>query len=96
MSANSLKTISDVSAVVKPIVDDYKRFQSHKEVDAAKLKPYFQSSDSEGAWTIVVEGGKFKAAFLKDMGKARMRYLRKLLYVFDKTFYSTIKFLDED
>lgn len=83
-------TVAQVSDYVKVIIDDYRKFQSHKERDIEKLLPIF-SLDAE-AWKIVIDGGTFVTTFKKNLGKNRLIYLRKLLYAIDLEWYKTIDF----
>lgn len=85
-----LKTVKDVSRYSKSVIDDYRKYQSHKEMAVEKLRPVF-AKDSE-VWKIVIDGGAFVVTFSKELGKTRMRYLKKLLYVIDSEWYKTIDF----
>jgi hypothetical protein len=92
--SNTYNTIDDVISYVKPIVDDYRHFESHKETGAQLLEVIFKLSNEP--WKRVIEGGKFKRTFTKAMGIGRMKYLKKMLYIVDEQYYSTIDFSDSD
>lgn len=84
------KTVKDVSSYSKSVIDDYRKFQSHKDIAVEKLRPIFEK-DSE-VWKIVIDGGAFVVTFSKDLGKTRLKYLKKLLYSIDAEWYRTIDF----
>lgn len=86
----SFKTVQEVLDYVKPIIDDYRKYQSHKEQAVNNLNCVF-SSESE-AWKIVIDGGEFVVTFKKGLGKTRRKYLKKLLYSIDYDWYKTIDF----
>ncbi|MDR1157101.1 MAG: hypothetical protein LBK75_02165 [Oscillospiraceae bacterium] len=94
MSKKTFSTVEEIVKFVKPLVEDYRHFDSHKNINAAKLRPLFEI-DAE-PWKRVVDSGKFKITFSKALGKKSMKALKKLLYVVDEEHYQTIKFVDDD
>lgn len=84
------KTVKDVSCYSKSVIDDYRKFQSHKDMAVEKLRPIFAKESD--VWKIVIDGGAFVVTFSKDLGKTRLKYLKKLLYAIDSEWYKTINF----
>ena len=84
------KTVKDVISYTKPLVDDYRKYPSHKDQDVESLKCVF-AKEEEG-WKIVIDGGEFVTTFKKDLGKNRMKFLKKLLYAIDSVWYKDIDF----
>ncbi len=87
------KTIEDIVNYVKPRIDLYRRFNSRKKVVADELRVIFEA-DAEPLF-IVVKDGHFAASFVQQMGKGRMKALKKLLYAIDMNYYQGIKFAGE-
>lgn len=85
-----LKTVKQVCSYVKPIIDDYRKYQSHENKAVDALRAVFSSECD--AWKIVIDGGSFVTTFKKDLGKNRLKYLQKLLYCIDLEWYKTIDF----
>lgn len=84
------KTVKDIARCTKAAIDDYRKYQSHKSKSVEKLRPIF-AKESE-AWKVVIDGGEFVVTFRKELGKTRLRYLKKLLYEIDAEWYRTIDF----
>ena len=84
------RTIRDITDVVIPTIDDYRKFQSHKDQAVDRLRPIFEK-DAE-PWKIVIDGGTLVPTFRKELGKKRRRYLKKLLYTLDYDWYKSIDF----
>lgn len=83
-------TAKEIIIYVIPVIDDYRKYQSHKNLAIEKLRPIF-SRDSD-KWKLVIDGGSFIATFKKDLGKKRRRYLKKLLLAIDGDMYKDIDF----
>lgn len=88
-----LKTVEDIVKYVKPRIDLYRQYSSKKEIVADELRVIFEL-DSEPLF-IVVKDGHFVASFVQQMGKGRMKALKKLLYVIDQDYYKEIRFASE-
>ncbi len=84
------KTVKDVSQYVIPIIDDFRKYQSHKEQSVKKLRIIFARESDY--WKIVIDGGVFVATFKKDLGKTRRKFLKTLLYLLDYEWYKEIDF----
>lgn len=93
MSEYNFEKVKDVVEYVKPKVDYYRQFTSKKEIVIDELKIVF-STDSPFLH-IVVKDGKFAETFFKEMGKGRMKALKKLLYELEYDYYRQINFRDE-
>lgn len=90
MDKKEFKTIVDVFNYTKPLVDQYRKFQSRKVEIATKLEIIF--SPESDYLLIVVKDGRFAEAFVRKMGKGRMTSLKKLLYELNREYYQTIDF----
>jgi hypothetical protein len=84
------KTVKDVSSYSKAVVDDYRKYPSHKDSAVERLKPIFDKNSE--AWKIVIDGGMFVTTFRKELGKTRLKFLKKLLYALDAEWYKSIDF----
>lgn len=87
---NEFSTVKEVSSFAKRQIDDYRKYPSHKDDVVDNLRPLFER-DAE-VWKIVIDGGEFVTTFKKDLGKQRLRYLKKLLYTIDLEWYKSIDF----
>ena len=87
---NDFNTVKDVSFFTKQQIDDYRKYPSHKDDVVDKLRPIFEKEAE--VWKIVIDGGAFVTTFKKDLGKQRLKYLRKLLYTIDSEWYKSIDF----
>lgn len=91
--AQEIHTFSTIESVIKytlPLVDSFRKFPSKKAEVLEELTIVF-STDSP-SFGVVVKDGQFAETFHRKMGKGRMRALKKLLYILDKTYYQQIDF----
>lgn len=89
-TTTDFKTVSDVLAYVQPLVNEFRRFQSEKDIIVEKLRVVFDPTSS--VLEIVVKDGQFAESFQHSMGKGRMKALRKLLNCVDQSYYQQINF----
>lgn len=87
------KTIKDIINYVKPLIDQYRQFPSKKNEIQDKLEIIYNTKSEY--LSISVKDGRFAETFFRDMGKGRMKALKKLLLGIDIIYYSQIDFREE-
>jgi len=85
-----LSSVSEVANRVKEILRVYREYPPKKQQVIEMLRPIF-SANSE-ARRVVTDGNRFRASFVKRLGKSNMLVLRRLLLLLDKDYYESIDF----
>ncbi len=90
---DKLNTVKKIISYVKPKIDLYRSFPE-KEEDIIQSLTIIFDINSE-CWPRIIKDGVFVESFKKDMGKARMTALEKLLYKLDEQHYKRIMFIND-
>lgn len=86
----AFSTIKDITAYVKPLTQEYRKYPSRKDTIISKLQTVF-SSDSN-VWGRIIEYNKFVASFHDALGKKGRIALKKLLFELDYDHYKDVDF----